>query len=74
MSQKNPPTESPSDDIAWGVGGENGIAAAINRSPQQTYYLIAKGRLPVRKLGHRMLSASRAALRKAVIADNSEIT
>jgi hypothetical protein len=47
MSKQNIPPQSLADDTIWGVGGKNGIAAAIGRTPQQTYYLIARGRLPV---------------------------
>jgi hypothetical protein len=50
------------DDIVWGVGGEHGIAAAIKRTTAQTYYLIRKKKLPVRKHGHRTYSASRRLL------------
>jgi hypothetical protein len=71
MSKKNPPTESSSHDIAWGV---KSIAAEINAPPGRVYYLISKNLLPIKKHGHRMISASRAALRRAVAADNSEIT
>jgi hypothetical protein len=49
-------------DIVWGVDGPSGIAAAIGRTPQQTYYLISKGKLPVRKHGHKTYSASRSRL------------
>jgi hypothetical protein len=40
-------------DLIWGVSGEHGIAAEINRSKSETYYLIASGALgdAVQKLG-----------------------
>ena len=63
MSSKNP-AESLAADTIWGVPGQNGIAAEIGRSPQQTYYLIAKGKIPVVKLGHRTIIASRKQLRQ----------
>jgi hypothetical protein len=54
--------ETSSDhDIVWGVSG---IAATINRSPQQTYYLIRQGLLPIKKHSHKMISASRVRLRE----------
>jgi hypothetical protein len=34
--------------LLWGVPR---IAAAINRSESQTYYLLSRGRLPARKIG-----------------------
>jgi hypothetical protein len=72
MSRKNSPTESLADDTIWGVGGERGIAAEIGRTPQQTYYLIAQGKLPVRKLGHKTIVASRKQLRRLTGNDSSE--
>lgn len=50
------------DDIVWGVEGDHGIAAVIKRTTAQTYYLIRKKKLPVRKHGHRTYSASRKRL------------
>jgi hypothetical protein len=50
------------DDIIWGVEGEHGIASVIKRTTAQTYYLIRKKKLPVRKFGHRTYSASRRRL------------
>jgi hypothetical protein len=61
MSSKNLPPESLANDVIWGV---QGIADEIGRSPQQTYYLIARGKLPVHKLGHRTIIASRKQLRR----------
>ena len=52
------------DDLIWGVEGENGITAEIGRTPAQTYYLISKNKLPVKKLGHRTIIASRKELRR----------
>lgn len=54
--------DAAADDIVWGVEGEHGIAAVIKRTTAQTYYLIRKGKLPVRKHGHRTFSASRRRL------------
>jgi hypothetical protein len=62
MSNDTHPTrESVADDAVWGVAN---IAAEIGRSRGQTYYLIAKGIIPVARLGHRTLLASRRQLRK----------
>jgi hypothetical protein len=69
MSSKNLSPESLADDTIWGVGGKNGIAATIGRTPQQTYYLISRGRLPVRKIGHRTIIASREKLRRHLAGD-----
>lgn len=51
------------DDIIWGVDGPTGIAAYLNIKPTQAYYLISRGKLPVRRLGHRTITASRSELR-----------
>jgi hypothetical protein len=72
MSHKNLPTASLADDTIWGVSGKQGIAAEIGRTPQQTYYLIAQGALPVRKLGHKTIVASRKQLRRLTGNDSSE--
>jgi hypothetical protein len=66
MSRKNLAPELLADDTIWGVSGEHGIAAEIGRTPAQVYYLIARGVLPVRKLGHRTVVASRAQLRRLI--------
>jgi hypothetical protein len=66
MSRKNFPPESLAADLVWGVSGEDGIAAELGLSPQQVYYLIAKGKIPVTKFGHRTLCASRAQLRRLI--------
>jgi hypothetical protein len=60
------------DDIVWGVDGENGIAAAINRSVSQTYYLIRMKKLPVKKHGHKTYSASRSRLHAYLAGESSE--
>ncbi len=51
-------------DLIWGVDGEHGIAAELNIKPEKAYYLIAKGVIPVRKHGHRTITASRKELRR----------
>jgi hypothetical protein len=53
--------ETSDHDIVWGV---RSIAATINRSQHQTYYLIRQGLLPIKKHSHKMISASRAQLRE----------
>jgi hypothetical protein len=60
-----------SDDLIWGVAGEDGIAAFLNLSVGKTYYLIGKGELPVRKFGHRTIVASRRELRRLFTSDTS---
>jgi hypothetical protein len=64
MSNENFSPKSLADDTIWGVGGPNGIAAEIGRTREQTYYLIKQGRLPVKKIGHRTIVASREQLRR----------
>jgi hypothetical protein len=51
------------DDIIWGVAA---IARQIGRSPAQVYHLIRIGALngAVRKLSHKIIVASRSALRR----------
>jgi hypothetical protein len=52
------------DDLIWGVDGENGIAAFLNLPARKAYRLIAAGKLPVLKLGHRTIAASKGKLRR----------
>jgi hypothetical protein len=63
--------EGLADDVLWGVAA---IAAYINRSERQTYYLIAKG-LPAKKIGRKIIMARRheldAYLRNGGIDDGS---
>jgi hypothetical protein len=53
--------EALADDLVWGVPA---IAAEIRKTPRQTYYLIGKGTLPVKKLGARTYAALRSELRR----------
>jgi hypothetical protein len=59
------------NDTIWGVSGKDGIAAYIGRKPSQAYYLIEKNKLPVKKHGHRTITASRAQLRRLFSGDRS---
>lgn len=68
-SQTSTAKDIDADDIVWGVEGPGGIAAVIGRTPVQTYYLIRKNRLPVRKLGHRTIVASRRRLLEYIAGD-----
>jgi hypothetical protein len=52
------------DDLLWGVDGENGIAAELGIKPAQAYRLISEGKLPVKRIGHRTIVASRRELRR----------
>jgi hypothetical protein len=70
MSRKELPALLVSDDpndLIWGVGGVDGIAAALNIPQEKTstaYNLIKQGRVEgVTKLGHRTIVASRSKLR-----------
>jgi hypothetical protein len=64
MSRENLTRELLADDLIWGIGGANGIAAELGIPPGRAYYLAAKGVLPVHKLGHRTVVASRKQLRR----------
>jgi hypothetical protein len=57
MSRKDQPQRS--GDLLWGA---EAIAHHIDRSVRQTYYLIERQRIPVTKLGHKTIVASRAEL------------
>lgn len=52
------------DDLIWGISGKNGIAAFLKIPPAKAYYLISRGAIPVRRLGHRTVAASRSELRR----------
>lgn len=52
------------DDVIWGVGGPNGIAAFLNIKPSRAYYLISLKAIPVKKVSHRLITASRRELRE----------
>jgi hypothetical protein len=58
------PEDHLGDDLLWGVDGENGIAAFLNIPPAKAYYLISQNQIPVRRHGHRTISASRTELRR----------
>ena len=53
-----------SDDIIWGVKGPNGIAAFLGVDERKARHLIDLGVIPVRRHGHRTISASRRELRQ----------
>jgi hypothetical protein len=57
------PNPNLSDDIIWGVNGEDGIAAFLGIRPRKAYYLIAREKIPVQKLGPKTIIASRQQLR-----------
>ena len=48
--------DSGATDLLWEV---QEIAAEINRTPRQTYYLLAQGALPARKVGGRWVASRR---------------
>ena len=71
MSRENSSTdETLADDLLWGVDGKHGIAAFLNLKPRQAYYLIEHGLLPVKKLGHRIITARRSELRRHFTSSN----
>jgi hypothetical protein len=51
-------------DLLWGVDGKNGIAAFLNLTPRQVYYLIERKILPVKKHGHRTITGRKSELRR----------
>jgi hypothetical protein len=51
-------------DLLWGVDGKDGIAAFIGVDVRKCYYLISRGEIPTKKLGHRTITASRRELRR----------
>lgn len=59
------------DDLIWGVDGEDGIAAELKIPPAKAYYLIKKKVIPVRRHGHRTISASRSELRRTFTTSNT---
>ena len=46
-------------DLAWGV---EQIASTIGREERSTYYMLAKGELPARKVGGRWVASKRRLL------------
>jgi hypothetical protein len=64
--------ESLSDDLIWGVAGEHGIAAELGIPASKAYYLVARGAIPVERLGHKTIVASRKQLRRLTGNDSSE--
>jgi hypothetical protein len=53
-----------SDDLIWGVRGDNGIAAFLGIDERKCRHLIDRGALPVKRLAHRTLVASKSELRR----------
>jgi len=51
-------------DLLWGVDGPDGIAAFLGIPARKCYYLIDRGAIPVNKIGHRTIAASRRELRR----------
>ena len=52
-------SEDASLNLLWGVRGPNGIAAFLNIDERKARYLIDIGALPVKRLGHRTIVASK---------------
>jgi hypothetical protein len=51
------------DDLLWGVRGPKGIAAFLGIEERKARHLIDKGIIPVERLAHRTIIASRRQLR-----------
>jgi hypothetical protein len=56
--------EDLSADLLWGVDGPGGIAEFLNIPPEKAYYLIRIKKIPVRRFGHRTITASKQELRR----------
>jgi hypothetical protein len=54
------------DDLIWGIAGANGIAAELGIPVGRAYVLAAAGKIPVKKIGHRLIVASRRELRRVI--------
>lgn len=66
MTQNAP--ETLAEDTLWGVAE---IAAYIGRERRTTYYLIAKKKIPAKKIGHKLICARKSELDRA-LANNLE--
>jgi hypothetical protein len=53
------PNQDLSSDVLWGV---DAIAKYIQRTTRQTYYLIAKRKIPAKKLGAKTIVARKSEL------------
>lgn len=60
-------SEELADDLLWGVAA---IASYIQRTERQTYYLIAKGHIPAKKLGAKTILARKSELDSALAQDD----
>ena len=58
-------------DVLWGT---EAIAAYIKRSRSATYYLIAKGAIPAKKLGARTIMARKSELDRALAGAGNDDT
>jgi hypothetical protein len=65
------PSSDLSDDVLWGVAA---IATYIKRKRSATYYLIAEGLIPAKKLGARTIMARKSELDRALAAGVIEPT
>jgi hypothetical protein len=53
-------------DLLWGA---EAIAAAIGRTPRQTFKLLETGKLPAKKIGRRWFSTKRALARAMALGE-----
>jgi hypothetical protein len=63
MSDTENKQSAPSDDLLWGA---QAIADFLGVSVNRVYYLIREDRLPISKLGHKTIVASRKKLARAI--------
>jgi hypothetical protein len=78
MTQRKPivvkhPEERLADDLIWGIRGPHGIAAFLGIDVRRAYYLIQRGAIPTKKIGHRTIVASRSRLR-ALLASHPKLS
>jgi hypothetical protein len=57
---------TPEQDVLWGV---EEIARFIGCPIRRAYYLIERGKIPVRKLSHRTIIASKTKLRALAVSE-----
>jgi len=66
MLEVNDAATAPELDTLWGV---EEIARFIGCPIRRAYYLIERGKIPVRKLSHRTIIASKAKLRALAVSN-----
>jgi len=68
MAKKSAPTQ-PAGDLLWGLSA---IAKHIERTVRQTQYLVETDKIPVERLGPKLIVGSRQKIDSHLRGDNSE--